>query len=459
MLIYPQLGAFLFEKKIQFHLNNWGISTSDPLVCLVSGGVDSMVLLYVLWKLSFKVSALHFNFHLRGEESNRDQKFVEDIMQKWGIPLEVVDSPLEKGAGVQERARKARLDYIFSQADKKMWRHVATGHQVGDQLETLLMRLMRGTGPRGFCGILPIKVFTPKTSFIRPLLDFTREEILSYAKSENISFVTDSTNLTSFYFRNWVRHQLLPHLRRKKPHLPRKLLTLAAQCQKVFPELEKDCDTFLENHSQTWIVTRDYLLLSRVLRFFVLEAKLQKEGFHFLSQRLFEELDSLIARKRILERPVGSLFLRITPDHFGFFKSETEKKEAFFIPGPGVFYFEDFSLQVEEFNSLSLSEIKKRCQKTIGFKPLFLKKDTLSYPLELRTPKEGERFKPLGAPGSKKISDYLIDKKVPFFDRKNLLALIQKEKIVALIGYEVEDDYKVQNFEEAILCILKHKNP
>jgi len=459
LLIYPQLGVFLFEKKIQSKLQCWGLSLSDDLVCLVSGGIDSMVLLYVLWKLSFKVSAVHFNFHLRGEESNRDQKFVEDILHKWGILLEVVDSPLEKGAGVQERARNMRLDYILSQADKKKWKYVATGHHEGDQLETLLMRLLRGVGLRGFCGILPIKAFTPKTSFVRPLLECTRAEIFSYAASQNIPFVTDSTNLTTLYFRNWVRHQLLPHLQKNKPHLPQQLLSLSAQCQKIFPKLKKDCDTFLQKHAQVWMCSESYLALSRVLRFFVLEARLQKEGFHFLSQKLFIELDSLIAKKRTLERPVGALFLKITPDHFGFFRLKVETKEAFLIPGPGIFHFPDFSLQVEEFNSLLLAEIKDKCQKNIGSRPLFLKKDTLSYPLELRTPKNGERFKPFGAPGSKKISDYLIDKKVPFFDRRNLLVLSQKEKIVALVGYEVGDDYKVKNSREPILCILKHQNP
>ena len=128
---------------------------------LVSGGLDSMVLLELLsrQKKTFQLDVAHFNFHLRGQESNRDENFVRKACQKKGLPLLVLDSPLAKGPGIQERARKKRYDTIKKLLPKYKWTHILTAHHADDQAETILMRWMRGAGVRGLAGIQKISPF------------------------------------------------------------------------------------------------------------------------------------------------------------------------------------------------------------------------------------------------------------------------------------------------------------
>lgn len=184
----------------------------DKIIVGLSGGADSVVLLHSLLKLGFEVKACHINHLLRGEESERDQAFVENICNKWNVPLEIrrvdVNSLVEKHKSVEQTARNARYEIFSSFNDCK----VATGHNSNDNAETILINLCRGTGSKGLCGI-PIK----RGNIIRPLLFISREEINEYCSKNKIPFVTDSTNFQEDFTRNKIRKNIIPHFREINP--------------------------------------------------------------------------------------------------------------------------------------------------------------------------------------------------------------------------------------------------
>ena len=187
----------------------------------LSGGVDSTVLLHVLLRLlgRERLVAMHVNHMLRGDDALRDQEFVEDLCVRLGIDLEVeqLDVPRiarERGLGVEEAARFARRGALLAQAQALGVGAIATGHNLNDHVETMILKLVQGTGLRGLQGILP-----RQGAFVRPLLSVHREDILNYACRNELSFVEDRTNLDERHLRNWVRHKVLPLLSERNPNI------------------------------------------------------------------------------------------------------------------------------------------------------------------------------------------------------------------------------------------------
>ena len=192
------------------------LSPGDHLVVALSGGRDSMALLHLMLslreQLSITVSAAHYNHNLRGEESLRDEAFVREYCREHEIPLAVGSGDVsgyaaEHGVGIEEAARLLRYNFLLSLEGK-----IATAHNADDNLETLLMHLIRGTGLHGLGGIPPVR-----DRLIRPLLTVERAAIDAYCLSNHIPYVEDSTNSEDFCLRNRLRHQVLPLLRQENP--------------------------------------------------------------------------------------------------------------------------------------------------------------------------------------------------------------------------------------------------
>ena len=183
------------------------LNADDKVVVGLSGGADSMALLHLLLALGYNVSACHINHQLRGEESDSDQRFVEQICSEWNVPLSVfnvdVNSLKEKHMSTEQVARNARYEIFSGYEGFK----IATAHNANDNAETLLINISRGTGLKGLCSI-PIK----RNNIVRPLLFSTRAEIEKYCLENSIPFVIDSTNLTDDYTRNKIRNNIIPRL-------------------------------------------------------------------------------------------------------------------------------------------------------------------------------------------------------------------------------------------------------
>lgn len=203
-------SANILPLVSQFMTDQCGISTpSEPLFVALSGGPDSVALLHILHTLGHPVTALHCNFHLRGEESDRDQHFCEELCQQLDIPLKVKHFDTftymeQRHLSLEMAARELRYAWFESVRSEE---YIALGHHQDDSIETLLMNLMRGTGLNGLTGIV---ARNEATHVIRPLLCLSRQQILDYLADNGLSYITDSTNLENDTIRNQIRNQLLP---------------------------------------------------------------------------------------------------------------------------------------------------------------------------------------------------------------------------------------------------------
>lgn len=198
------------------------LEPGDKVVCAVSGGADSVALLFALYllreDLDISLSAAHFNHGLRGEESDRDEAFVRDFCDRYQIPLSVGKGDVKPGKkGLEAAAREARYAFFKTLPGK-----IATAHTADDNVETVLMHLIRGTGLRGLGGIMPIN-----DQLIRPMLSVTREEVLMFISEYHLHFVTDSTNNADNFLRNRLRHRVMPLLREENPSIAENVSAMA----------------------------------------------------------------------------------------------------------------------------------------------------------------------------------------------------------------------------------------
>lgn len=209
------------------------VRPGDRVVCAVSGGADSMALLWCMWlekeNLGITVEAAHFNHHLRGEESDRDEIFVRDFCGFHDIPLHVGQGEVRPGEkGLEAAAREARYTFL-----RGLDGTIATAHTADDNAETVLMHLLRGTGLRGLGGI------TPKgNGLIRPMLDVTRAEVEAFLAENWISHIEDSSNSQDLFLRNRIRHRVMPLLRRENPSLAENVSAMAQRLREDEAALE-----------------------------------------------------------------------------------------------------------------------------------------------------------------------------------------------------------------------------
>lgn len=211
------------QNKLLSFLREYAmVQPGDTVICAVSGGADSMALLWAMYllkeKLDICLEAAHFNHHLRGEESRRDEAFVKDFCEKHRIPVHVGGAKVEAGEkGLEAAARAARYAFLQTLSGK-----IATAHTADDNAETLLLHLIRGTGLKGLGGIAPVR-----ENIIRPMLTVTRQEVLAFLESEGIPWVNDSSNDTDAFTRNRIRHHVMPLLKEENPSLTENLSAAA----------------------------------------------------------------------------------------------------------------------------------------------------------------------------------------------------------------------------------------
>lgn len=212
----------MLNKLEQFIRRYEMVQSGDTVVCAVSGGADSVALLFALYLLREKwrifVEAAHFNHHLRGEESDRDERFVKDLCDRLDIPLHLGGGQIISGKkGLEAAAREARYAFLNALPGK-----IATAHTADDNAETVLMHLVRGTGLKGLGAIAPVN-----EKLIRPMLNVTRRDVERFLEEYNLSYVEDSSNRTDNFLRNRIRHQVMPILNQENPKLAENLSAMA----------------------------------------------------------------------------------------------------------------------------------------------------------------------------------------------------------------------------------------
>ena len=341
-------------------------------------------------------------------------------------------------------------------AEKHQLDKIATGHSLNDQAETVLMRFLRGAGPTGLSGI-PIK----RGKIIRPLLETTREEILDFLKQNNIKFRIDKTNLKSDYLRNKIRNKLLPGLLKGyNPNLTKVLGRTAA----VFSELEEQIEKQTEKEAKIILIFSTEGTVKLNLRGFrklpsILQRNLVRTAWEKLSQEIypldFDQVERVLelARTGLAGQRVNlkkNFWAEKEQDQLVLFR-QTRKKAKVRIPVPGQLAIPQMNLEI----SSKVVSRKKLPAKITSLTEgvAYLDLDKFSEPPLLRSWRKGDRFKSLGLEGTKKLSDFFTDLKVPRYQRSQIPLLCCNGRIAWVVGYRISEDFKVRPETKRVLCL------
>lgn len=417
---------------------NYTLENTTKIAVATSGGVDSMVLCHLLLELNITFSVLHCNFHLRGETSNGDAAFVKDFATKHQLDFEQIDFDTRDYAAsnsisIQMAARELRYDWFHKMKLEKKLDWIATAHHLDDDIETLLINLGRGTGPRGLVGI-PDK----SNGFIRPLLGFSKEQILVYAKNINMQWREDATNKEADYLRNYLRLKVIPVWKKQVPDLQvgflqtKKYLDQSLELQKDYLKLVKKQiwteDAFgvridlnkLESFSNKPALLYELLFTYGFTAwedvYNLLEAQSGKVVLS-PSHRLIKDRDALLLASRNENHNIPSVLLT----------SSQEAKDL-----------------MKLLNKNSAKAFKLEAKRTI-----FASEKKLRFPLELRLWKPGDFFYPTGMTGKKKLSKYFKDEKYNILEKEAIWVLCSENKIVWVVGHRMDRRFLAEGPNDA----------
>ncbi len=442
----------MLEKFESFVSDNNLFSKDDRILIALSGGVDSVVLSHLMCRANYKISLAHCNFHLRDEESNRDEAFVRSWAKENNIPLFVKEFDTyqymkENKLSLEMAARDLRYNWFNSLLESEGFTCLCTAHHLDDSIETFFINLLRGTGIAGLHGI---KVKNDK--IVRPLLFATREEILSYAKQNNISYVEDSTNSETKFTRNKIRHNLFPVLREINPNFEfalKKDIEYLNDTEFIFRrEIEKAKKEIIETEQEVIKINISKLKQLNPMKIYLYEI-LSEYGFNETNIN-----DILSCLDEISGKQFFSKTHRLVKDRQYIFidviKNNTTN-DFFLIDNCQSSLIHPLKMQIELLRDLKFINISK--DKNIAM----LDADLLKFPLILRKWRQGDSFVPFGMKKEKKLSDYFTSNKYSLLDKENQWILCSEEKIVWLVSERIDDRFRISNKTKNILKIEVEK--
>lgn len=409
------------------------LSAGEKVIVALSGGADSVCLLRVLLKLGYSVVAAHCNFHLRGEESDRDEAFVRDLCRKFGVELFVKQFDTrayssDNHVSIEMAARELRYQWFEKLRMEQGATNIVVAHHEDDVAETLLMNLVRGTGIQGVSGIA-----YRNGNIVRPMLDVSRADILAYLGCIEQPYVTDSTNLEDDCKRNIVRLNIIPELRRLNPSASHSIAQSArrlAEVSAVYNEaMMMAAGRVMEGH--TIIIER---LLRETSPRSVLFECLKNYGFTSASVETF--YDSLVSGEsgRMLEN--------------GEWRVLRDRGELILAKANDAFRKIEFDSVIETVVSEYDSEFRISRSKSVAT----LDADKLRLPLSLRYVCEGDRFHPFGMRGTKLLSDFLTDLKFSRFEKERQMVVVDATgAIVWVVGERSDNRFRVDEKTKRIV--------
>lgn len=422
----------MIERKVRQYIDSEHLFSMNARVLVaLSGGGDSVALLRILYALGYVCEAAHCNFHLRGEESDRDEVFVKRLCEKMGIPLHRIDFETERYAvenkiSIEMAARELRYNWFAEIKKKTKADVIAVAHHQDDSVETILLNLIRGTGLNGLLGIRP-----KNGSIVRPLLCLSRKEIIDYLQEMRQEYVTDSTNLQDEYTRNKIRLNLIPLMQEINPLVKEHMIDTSNYLNGIASIYIRGVEegkirvmddgniriTALLNEPapETLLFEILYPLgFNSAQTKNILSALKQQAGKQFISKDGWRVIKDrkllLIDKKEEKEDPP--------------FKISKEEKE----------YTKDFVIPRE---------------KNIAC----LDADKLSGAIILRKWQIGDVFIPFGMKGKKKISDYLTDRKFSIQQKEQQWVLCCEDKIVWVVGERIDNRFKVDENTKRIIIL------
>ncbi len=396
------------------------IETDETIVVGVSGGIDSMVLLNVLYNLGYKLVIAHVNHNVR-VESNDELIFVSNYAKERNIPFE--STVLEKinGVNFQDEARRLRYEFFFDVARKYNATKIATAHHLDDLLETVLMRISRGSNLYGYGGIKPI-IYYGGISLVRPLLCVNRKEIKKYQEENNIPFMEDASNSKDKYTRNRYRHNVVPILVEENPNIYQNVLRYSKQMYQAFDYIRKESKAlYVKNKGE--IYNEEFLNLDDAIKLDYISYILEQNNIPCSYNKI------LLIRNMIVNRtPNGVVSISKDYDFIKKYSTSFISKKV---------YNEDyeFLLNLDEEAILPDGSIVKITRNIKNNSEIYLKLcyNTLVLPLKIRNRRDGDYF--TFKFGRKKIKDLFIDMKIPMDVRNSVpIVLDQSDNILGIPG-------------------------
>ncbi len=461
-------------------MNHSMIESGDKVLIALSGGPDSVCLTHLLYtlqeKLKVQLYAAHLNHCIRGEEADKDEEFARTFAHSLNIPfftkkVDVIALAAKRGISHEMAGREARYSFFNELLSEHSLDKIALAHNANDQAETILMRIMRGTGAEGLVGIRPVR----EDRFIRPVLCLTREEIEDYCKVHNLSPRTDKSNLEEIYTRNKIRLKVIPYIRENFNS------EIISALNRLGELMWEDNDYII---SEMGKYNKLYSYVTST------EVHLKKEAFNLhksILSRLIRENYSLISGSKLnLDRDHIEAVIRLwgqgtgrnlnlpggirVTNRYGdlYFIKEKLTKEKSKL----TFKILDKIQEIETASNRELSysfpdfKIKLSFKLIENSKGINLKSspnikyfdyNKLKGPVTLRNRRDGDRFNPLGLKGSRKLKDVFIDLKLPRDQRDEVPLLFFDEDIAWIIGYKISDKFKVEDNTKSILQIKYYR--
>lgn len=431
-------------NKFKKHIDqNFPFLENSKLLLATSGGIDSMVMVHLLHQLNYSIALSHCNFQLRGLESFGDQNFVQEYANANTIPFFLTQFDTEAFANdyklsTQIAARELRYNWFYELLETENYDYILTAHHADDNIETFLINLSRGTGLEGLVGI-PAQ----NDKVVRPLLPFTREEILEYANENNIQWREDSSNASDKYLRNKIRHHLVPLLKELNPQ---------------FMESFQKTQSYL-NDSQELVEDAAIMVYQQVAR---------EDGETIVFD--LNQLLKLPNYKSYLYQWLHEFGFTAWDDVYGLVESQSGKQvfsadyrllkdREVLILSP-IVQEEDNEVYFIEKNTqavnipLNLTFCEAAVISDASNSIIFVDEDKLVYPLVLKKWEEGDSFQPFGMDGkSKKLSKLFKDEKLSLLEKENCWVLWSADQVVWVVGIRQDERFRIDNSTKNILKI------
>lgn len=411
------------------------------LLLAVSGGIDSMVLLYLCHQLDLSFAVVHCNFQLRGDESDADEQFVKDICDALHRPIFIekfvtAAFAQEHKLSIQVVARKLRYEWFETIMLNHDYDYVLTAHHLDDSLETFLINITRGTGLDGITGIPE-----QNDTIIRPLLVFSRNEIETFAQAHKLPWREDSSNASDKYLRNKLRHHVVPVLKELNPSLLNSFEATLAHLQQA-QSMVADASTFVYEKVVEELDDQLRIDLSSLQSYSNFKAYLYHwlRPLGFTDWEVIYELTTGQSGKRVLSETHVLLKDR---EQLIVYPQRQEPKEVYWVQADERVVKIPLKLEF-----CLVDDITDPSTNTI-----FVDESLLQYPLQIRKWQKGDVFFPLGMLGKKKLSKYFKDEKLSLLDKSNTWLLCSDNQIVWVIGKRADDRFKIIKQTTKILQI------
>jgi tRNA(Ile)-lysidine synthase len=413
----------------------------------VSGGADSIVLAHLLHKTGYNIAVAHCHFNLRGKDADDDQEFSKKFAKKLNVPFFTVKFETQTYAdtrkvSIQMAARNLRYFWFEKICNENHYSQIAVGTHLTDNIETFLFNATKGTGLNGLRGIKP-----KNKKVVRPLLQVTKEDIYTYAKSEGLEWREDVSNQSIKYHRNKIRHKILPVLKEINPNLEatfqRNFKRLSRLDSFVQQEVDALWNSWVKDDNKEFHISISDLK-SNSFSDVVLTYKLQPLGFNI------SQIDDLL--HAITGQP-GAI-ISSKDYHIYIDREEIFVQQKRFFSIPNQYLITEFLGEITKPLTLKFKDHHAK-----DFTPesdknsAYFDFDTLRFPLTLRKWEKGDRIKPFGMKGSKKVSDLLIDAKIPLHKKEDIWVLLSKNEICWVVGIRSSESFKIVANTERVYSI------